>query len=310
MPRIAYERINFSEDSRLVIQQANAIIAEYIREGFRLTLRQLYYQFVARGLLANNDKNYKRLGGIVNDARMAGKIDWEAIEDRTRYLRDINSWDHPGDILDACAEQFKFDLWEGQEWRPEVWIEKDALVGVIEPICRKLRVPFFACRGYNSQSNQWGAGQRIKERYEGQDQKTLVLHLGDHDPSGIDMTRDNDDRLRVFAEHEDCFEMRRLALNMDQVKRFNPPPNPAKLSDSRARGYIQEHGDESWELDALEPRVISKLIQDNVESVMDDEKWEAATNREIAARAHLKVVAEKARKKWNKDDPGSDKDEE
>lgn len=95
-----------------IIETANQIIDEYQDLGFRLTLRQLYYQFVARDIIANSQKEYKRLGSIINDGRLAGMIDWEAIEDRTRNVRTHSSWDDPADIIEAAARGFALDLWD------------------------------------------------------------------------------------------------------------------------------------------------------------------------------------------------------
>ncbi len=293
MPRICYEPRNFRDDTLAVIASANEIIEEYAEQGFTLTLRQLYYQFVSRDLLPNTERSYKRVGSIVNDARMAGLIDWASIEDRTRWLRELAHWDGPGDIVEACATQFRVDRWENQSHRPEVWIEKDALVGVIEGVCQELDVPFFACRGYVSQSEQWRAGRRFA-RHLANGQQPIVFHLGDHDPSGVDMTRDNADRLTVFAELQQI-EVRRLALNMDQVEQYNPPPNPAKLTDARAQGYIAEYGTYSWELDALEPAVLADLIRQNVEELIDQEAWDESAERERVGREKLAEVAEELR---------------
>lgn len=296
MPRIAYQNKNFNGATLATIAKANEIIEEYAGQGFRLTLRQLYYQFVARGLLQNRQQEYKRLGSILNDARLAGLVDWDAIEDRTRFLRANAHWGSPAEILDGAASQYRIDKWATQRWRPEVWIEKDALVGVIEPVCRRLDVAYFACRGYNSQSEQWAAGMRLRERRGGlgAGQRTLVLHFGDHDPSGIDMTRDNDERLEMFAGYG-WGELRRLALTRAQVDQFNPPPNPAKTTDSRYAGYRREHGDESWELDALEPVVIATLIEDAVRGVRDEALWEEAVEEEEDHRAQLEGYARMAR---------------
>jgi len=297
MPFICYKERRFGADSEAIIEKAKEICEDYMAQGYTLTLRQLYYQFVARDILANTEKNYDRLGSIINDARLAGRIDWDAIEDRTRHLRKLASWDSPKDILESCAQQFRYDRWKDQPTRVEVWIEKDALVGVIEPTCNDYRVPYFACRGYSSQSEQWRAGTRFKDYLEG-GQDVLVLHLGDHDPSGIDMTRDNDERLAMFAEADradNMLQIKRIALNMDQVRRYRPPPNPAKLSDTRASGYIEKYGSQSWELDALNPEVIAQLLRDQFDAVIDDEKWAAAKEREKVARARIGEMANKWR---------------
>jgi len=289
MPRLCYQDITFKPATLAVIEQANQIIADYQAQGFTLTLRQLYYQFVARDLLPNTQKSYKRLGAIVNDARLAGLLDWSAIEDRTRELKEQPHWHNPGQIVRACAQQFRLDRWANQRFRPEVWIEKEALVGVIADVCRRYDVPFFACKGYVSQSEQWRAGIRF-DRYLGKRQRPVVLHFGDHDPSGLDMTRDNGDRLTLFAQQR--VEVRRLALNMDQIERFGPPPNPAKMTDSRFEGYVDEFGHESWELDALEPRVLVELIETELRELIDEDAWQEMNQREDEARDRLREVAE------------------
>lgn len=289
MPRIKYQDFKFKAATLAVVEQANDIVADYQVQGFDLTLRQLFYQFVSRDLLPNNQKSYKRLGGIINDARMAGLIDWDRITDRTRNVREVSSWDSPRDIVKACAAQFRYDLWADQPYRVEVWIEKDALVGVIEGVCNELRVPHFSCRGYTSQSEMWAAGRRMRGHLRA-GKRVAVFHLGDHDPSGLDMTRDIRDRLQTFAEAQ--VEVRRLALNMAQIEEYGPPPNPAKDTDSRAAWYNTEYGDESWELDALEPAVLAGLIRGAVEGVRDDALWTEAEDRERQARDQLRGVAE------------------
>ena len=283
----AFIEKKFAHSSLAIIEQANAIIADYAAQGFRLTLRQLYYQFVARDLIANTQRSYKRLGNIISEARLAGLVDWDAIEDRTRNLATNPHWRDPASIIAAAADSFRIDKWADQDNRVEVWIEKEALIGVVERICRRLDVDFFACRGYVSQSEQWAAGKRFAE-YRERGQEVVVLHLGDHDPSGIDMTRDNDARLGMFAR-EDVI-VRRLALNYDQIESFQPPPNPAKLSDSRYERYFTRYGSESWELDALDPNVIQELIGAAVIEYRDEDAWRVMTERERDEREQLADV--------------------
>jgi len=292
--KICYQEKRFKSASMKMIEQAQDIIGEYSRQGFSLTLRQLYYQFVSRDLLPNKQSEYKRLGSVINDARLAGLIDWNAIEDRTRFLRSVNSWDTPNDIIRSAANSFRLDLWDNQDNYCEVWIEKDALVGVIEPVCNRLRVPFFACRGYSSQSEQWEAGRRMQRKINN-GKEVHVLHFGDHDPSGIDMTRDNEDRLRMFIERDadaSQFHIHRLALNMDQVRTHKPPPNPAKTTDSRFEGYVRLHGQKSWELDALEPKIIANLIEKNVKAMINEEQWAEDLEREEGNREALEKLAD------------------
>ncbi len=281
----------FRRSSLEIIEQANKIINEYQLQGFTLTLRQLYYQFVSRDMLENKQQEYKRLGQIVSDARLAGLIDWNAIEDRTRFLRRSSSWSTPSSIIDSAAYSYREDLWADQPAYMEVWIEKDALIGVIEPICNRLRIPFFACRGYASQSELYEAGRRLAGR-AGDDKRVVVIHLGDHDPSGIDMTRDITDRVLMFAGGHDV-DVRRVALNFDQIERYSPPPNPAKDTDSRHAAYVEQYGESSWELDALDPSVISDLIREQVDAERDHDAWDEALRQEEKGRTHLLAFAQR-----------------
>lgn len=291
--REAFVPRKFSPSSLEKIEQAVEIIADYQAQGFTLTLRQLYYQFVSRDLIPNTMQSYKVLGSVINDARLAGLIDWDAIEDRTRNLRQNSHWDSPADLMEDAAEQFAFDKWADQPNHVEVWIEKDALIGVIEGVCRKNDVGYFACRGYASQSELYSAGKRFAEKLE-RGQQVVVLHLGDHDPSGVDMTRDNEDRLNMFARNE--VEVRRLALNIDQVRRYRPPPNPAKITDSRATAYIRDYGRQSWELDALTPTVIASLIEKQIHGLRDPDVWADAVEREKQAKARFEAYAAELRR--------------
>ena len=273
---------NFRAASLAMIKQANEIIKEYAAQGYALTLRQLYYQFVARDLISNTVKSYNKLGNTINDGRLAGLIDWLAIEDRTRNVVANAHWSSPANAVYAVLNQYRIDTWASQPRRVEVWIEKEALTGVIEGVCERLDVPYFACRGYVSQSEEWRAYRRSMSH------PLTILHLGDHDPSGIDMTRDNDDRLNAVFGGD--VEMIRIALNMDQVEEYSPPPNPAKMTDSRFQDYAAQIGTSSWELDALEPSVINALITSHVEDIRDDDLYDEAIALQDEGRARLQEV--------------------
>jgi len=276
MPKISYIDKDFHKKSIDLISIANRIIEEYASQGFDLTLRQLYYQMVSRDIIPNNQKEYKKLGNIINNARLAGLIDWDHIVDRTRNLKGNSHWAEPASVIRSAAHSYQIDKWATQQYRVEVWIEKDALVGVIASICERLDIPYFSCRGYTSQSEMWTAAQRLKQ-WMNSGQTPIILHLGDHDPSGIDMTRDIIDRIELFIGSG---TVNRLALNHDQVEQYSPPPNPAKLTDTRATAYIAEYGRSSWELDALEPSVIATLIEDAIMQFRDPDAWGRAIEAE------------------------------
>lgn len=284
--KICYQEINFRQQSLQLIEWVNQVIEEYQEKGYDLTLRQVYYQLVAKDIILNNERSYKNLGNLISDGRMAGLIDWETIIDRTRNLRQNSHWGSTAEIIETACDQFAYDKWDGQENYIEVWVEKDALVGIVGQICGRLDIPFFSCRGYVSQSEMWGAAQRLN-RFS-RNKEIVIIHLGDHDPSGKDMSRDIVDRLNIFGVYPD---FKRIALNIDQIKKYNPPPNPTKLTDTRCRGYIREFGKECWELDALKPEIIEELISDTVLEYCDMDLFEKAREKEDKAKKLLKKVS-------------------
>jgi hypothetical protein len=291
--KICYIPKKFSAEKQSVINNANSIIAEYFAQGFNLTLRQLYYQFVARGLIANQSVEYGKLQSLMNDARLAGLVDWDAIVDRTRFLESNAHWNHPRDVVRAAKDSFAYDKWGNQANYVEVWVEKDALKGIVASVCDRWDVPYFSCRGYTSVTALHDAAHRLARRI-GNDQEARVIHLGDHDPSGIDMTRDISDRIKtVFGV--DRVHVHRVALNMNQVEEYSPPPNPAKLTDSRVEGYISRFGHSSWELDALEPAVLARIIDNNIRHWCDKQLWDATKAREDRAKKTINAIADN----WN-----------
>lgn len=295
MPKICYVEKSFKPDRLELIDKINSVIDDYHRQGYSLTLRQAYYQLVARAIIENNERSYKNVGNLINDARLAGLIDWNAIEDRTRNLQRLAHWDSPKEIIESASYQYRKDVWENQQYYVEVWVEKEALANVVGRVANELDVPYFCCRGYVSQSEMWSAAQRFRDRQR-RGKTVVVIHLGDHDPSGIDMSRDIEERLMLFGVDEDMFLFRRIALNMEQIDLYNPPPNPAKLTDSRCGGYIEKYGYESWELDALEPRVIHDLITTNVTEFWDYEE----VKRVRALVESEKEVMESVANDWDK----------
>lgn len=287
--KIKYKEQKFRAGSLKLIYLCTEIIEDYEKQGFSLTLRQLYYRLVAGGHIPNSQKEYKRLGNVINNARLAGLVDWLAIEDRTRFMRGNTHWENPAEIVKRARDGFMLDKWENRRFRPEVWVEKDALIGVLSGVCDRLDVPYFSCRGYTSQSEMWRAGRRAGWHVQ-RGQVPFVIHLGDHDPSGMDMTRDIVDRFVMFVG--DGVKVERIALNWDQIEEYDPPPNPAKLSDSRAGAYIAEWGRSSWELDALEPRVIVDLIEATVLGLRDEGALDEVLEREAEMRRVLDEALE------------------
>lgn len=272
------------------IALANSILEDLSRQGYSISLRQLYYQLVSRGEIPNSQKEYKKLGDTLSKARLAGLVDWRSLEDRGRMLRGADGSDEtPAEWFLGLENSYFKRWWQGQENYVEVWVEKDALVGVIERPCTRHRVSYFSCRGYSSQSEQYSAGKRFARMVR--DGKTChVIHLGDHDPSGLDMTRDNQERLDMFSENN--VQVHRIALNMEQVEELRPPPNPAKMTDSRVGDYIARYGRSSWELDALPPAYIDRIIDEAIRELIDTDLMRSVQEQEEQEREEVTRIVE------------------
>jgi len=279
MPCIKYQDIKIRGAGLALINKMNSIIAEYEKAGYSLTLRQVYYQLVARGIIPNNERSYKMVGDYMSHGRLAGLIDWHAIEDRTRYVRKLSHWDNPAEIINSAVNSYRIDLWDTQPQYIEVWIEKDALIGIVEQVAQRFDVPCFSCRGYTSQSEMWAAAQRLSSASFGGERPCTVIHLGDHDPSGIDMTRDIQERLTLFASDDLELTINRIALNMDQIELYKPPPNPAKITDTRFTKYMEMYGETSWELDAIEPTQLDALIGKTITRYIDKKEMDKQRKR-------------------------------
>jgi hypothetical protein len=272
----------FGKDALELVGVVNAVLADYGAQGYDLSLRQLYYQLVAKNIVPNTEKSYKRVGSIVSDARLAGLVDWDMIRDRGRSTLSNPHWEDPAHFMESAAPQYRIDLWEDQPCYVEVFVEKQALEGVLEPVCRELDIPFTSNKGYSSSSAMYDAGKRFV-RAAGTGKELHAIYLGDHDPSGIDMTRDVGERLETFLDgmawriggsDNRRVEVHRIALNMDQVEELDLPENPAKLTDSRAVDYISRFGSSSWELDAIEPSMLASLVERAVRRLMDVDAYE------------------------------------
>lgn len=277
-----FRKCNMRQESRIRVEQCNKIIVDYQSQGLRLTLRQLYYQLVSKNVIPNVEKSYKNLSTLVSDARLAGLMDWDAIEDRVRVARKPGEYEDLEELVDVAVRSFRLPRWREQECYVELWVEKDALAGVLEPIANRYHVTLMVNRGYSSQSAMHDSSKRF--RYFS-DKECILLYLGDHDPSGEDMVRDIGDRLKMFGATVD---VRKLALTMTQINEYNPPPNPAKLTDPRAFKYIEKHGDQSWEVDALPPEVLTSIIEDELDEIVDGDLMDEVKKTEEKEKVLLR----------------------
>jgi hypothetical protein len=264
------------------LDAAYSIASEY---NGNLTVRQLYYQLVARGFIPNSAESYKRLVCILTDARLSGEFPFEWIIDRTREARTGSFHRDQTDIesaLRSAAHELRQapeswiwrDRWYGQPYHVSVWVEKEALAGVFEVPCENLGVAWFVLRGYSPLSALSSWVDNLFESTTDTTEEAIVLYFGDHDPDGWEIPRSAERNIEAIS----CIRridlppvsFRRIALIREQIEEFNPPPFPAKETSSRFDSYVSEHQlRDAWELDALRPEVLEDLIRNTVLSYFD-----------------------------------------
>lgn len=286
--------------AEVLFAQIDAIVDYYMEIGIKLTNRQLYYQLVGKDLVPNKDKVYKRVCSFITDERYAGKIDWDAIEDRDRIPEKHADWDDVSDLMDSAISSYRLPRWKDQHNYVEIYCEKKAGVSVLQPIANKYHVYFGFNKGYSSASAMYDLANRVRDKIVA-GKRAVILYFGDHDPSGLDMVRDIKDRITEFLtggeyalayeDVEDQFEVINSSLTKEQITKYNLPPNPAKLTDPRAKWYIEQHGNKSWELDAVDALELRKIATTAVEHYLDMDKYNAWIKKEWTHKKQLKNYA-------------------
>jgi hypothetical protein len=264
-----------------LIKTAKDILAE----GYPMTVRQIYYQLVSRQVIKNNLGQYHAVSNALVDARCDGTIPWEWIEDRLRRPRDVSMWSGLPDFAKTCRSSYRRDVWPTQQHYVEVWLEKDALSGIFESVLDPYGVTLNVGRGYDG----WDSIHNAAERFMGMDTAVTVLYFGDFDPSGEDMYHSLKKRLAVLGCKP---EVIKCALIPEDIQRYNLPPDFAKQTDSRTRGFIEKHGDVSVELDALPADVLRNRLIEEVSSRMDLKTLERIKKIEETERAQLVKLLE------------------
>lgn len=284
-------KLGLSKSNISKLQVINNILEEYEAEGYKLSLRQLYYQLVSKNIISNNIAEYTKLSVLLTKGRMGGVVDWEIIEDRVRKPHLRGSWESPKSILRSALYSYRKDRQKGQNTYIEVWIEKDALSGVLKKVCEKYHINLMVNRGYSSTSAMYDSFKRFEEQID-KGKNCVILYLGDHDPSGLDMIRDIKERLDIFGVD---VEVKAIALTQSQIKQYNPPPNPAKIKDKRADNYIREFGRVCWEVDALTPQTLNSLVEKHLLNYIDMDLY----NQVLKDEEKDKLLLEKVMDNWS-----------
>jgi len=281
------------------VTAVNRIIRQYT---IPLTLRQIYYRLVVQNLIPNLRSAYNGLSAQLVRAREMREVDESRITDRSRSIED-RAFDSPTAFLEAAIwtteNRFFYRYWKTQGVYCEAWVEKDALSQVIAGAVEELNTIVAPSRGYSSYSYVRDAVRRFQKN-RGPAERVVVLHFADHDPSGLDMTRDLQDRFNAYSRgFLFSVEVKRIALSFDQVRQYDLIPNPTKVTDSRAAGYMAQYGDECWELDAIEPDELVRLVRESAESeVTDWDAWDELKVQDEKEREQIRKAIEELKDKY------------
>lgn len=272
-PACSIKRVRRTAADIRVIKGA---IYDALRVGHPMTLRQVFYRLVARRGIDKTEAEYDNtVGRLVKEMRLAGELPWHWVTDNTRGQRKPATYGSLESALQATATFYRREIWDTQPCFVEVWLEKDALSGVVFPVTARWHVPLMVTRGYPSLSFMYESAAALR----GLGRPVHVAYLGDWDPSGVDIPKNVERRLREFATDIDL-HFERLAVNPDQVDEYDLLTRPTKTTDSRARGFEGE----SVEVDAIEPVTLRGLVDGFIERYVDQ-----------AQLRHLRVAEESER---------------
>jgi hypothetical protein len=278
----AYQTSHVNKRARRTKDQTAALrelLYAVLDEHHPMTVRQAYYQLVARQAIDNNRGQYQAISNLLVDMRKAGIVPWAWIEDRNRRPRHVAMWDDLADFGRTVLRSYRRDVWLTQPGLIEVWLEKDALSGIFEDVLASYGVTLNVGRGYDG----WDSIHNAADRYEAGEGVT-VLYFGDFDPSGEDMVRSLRERLGMLGSNP---EIVKCALTPEDVRRYNLPPDFTKATDSRRAGFVAKYGDVSVELDALPITILRAQVIQEVEQRMDLLALEATRQQEAADQREL-----------------------
>jgi hypothetical protein len=247
-------------------------------EAGPITIRHLFYRLVGLAIIEKTERVYKTLCRHVAHWRKKGEIPWESFSDSTRWHIAEPTFDSPEDAWSRTCASYRRDLWATQPWYPEVWVEKDAIAGVIVDLTSSLGVPLFVCRGFASLSSMFSASNTFKA-VQAKGKSVVIFHLGDYDPSGHAAA---DAIERSLEEDFDCeVNFERIAILREHITLFNLPTRPVKPGDSRSRNW----GDSGCvELDSMRPADLREIVEVEITSRINKRAWVALQRTERIER--------------------------
>jgi hypothetical protein len=263
-------------------------IVDVVASYRRMNVRQVFYQLVTRGVIEKTEEEYQRtVIRLLTDMRLEGDVPFECIVDETRCVRITKTFDNVGDAVAHTAEFYRRSALAQSEDYIEIWLEKDALAGVIWDVTSEYDVPLMVSRGMPSLTFLYGCACQIKRAAE-HGKRTYIYQFGDHDPSGVLIPQTIERRLAELCDRLDCDPpiVERVALTEEMITEFNLPTRPTKRNGNTHANNFE--GD-SVELDALPPDVLRDLVREVIELHVSPEETEALRAAEDSERELLRA---------------------
>ncbi len=272
------------------VEERRNLLLAIIYDGKPMTVRQVFYQATVRGLVEKAESGYAKVQTDLTVMRRAGDLPYDWLADNTRWQRRPRTFSSVEEALKETAKFYRKSLWDDADAYVEIWLEKDALSGVIYPITSMYDVPLMVARGYASLSFLYSAAEYINEL----DVPAYIYHLGDFDPSGVNAGEKIEETLRELAPDAEIY-FERIAVTPEQIERWDLPTRPTKASDTRAKGF----GNISVELDAIEPNRLRQIVRRAIEQHLPRHQFEVLkaaeeSEREIISRLVGNITAERA----------------
>jgi hypothetical protein len=264
------------------IEAIKQAIHEALSEYHPMTVRQLFYQLVSRGVIAKTEDQYSNtVIRLLSDMRRSGEVPYGYISDNTRWMRKPTTYSTLESMLRRSMQTYRRAIWDDQDAYVEIWLEKDALAGVLMEATQPWDVPLMVTRGYPSLTYIYEAAEQIICK----DKPTYLYYFGDYDPTGIDIPRHVEETLKEMAPDADIY-FERVAVNPDQILLYNLPTRPTKKGDSRGRDFEGE----SVEVDAIPPETLVEIAEQCIYQHVDDEIYEKTLQIEAMEKDTLRNI--------------------
>jgi hypothetical protein len=265
------------------MEERAAFLVAYAQQHGPITVRGLYYQAEVHKLpgVDKAESGYGKVQRQVLELRRAGRLDYEHIADATRWMRKPRSYNSVEDALLHTARTYRRNLWRDAESYIEIWVEKDALAGVVYPVTSEYDVPLMVARGFSSETFAYEAVAARND--DARDYH--VYYLGDFDRWGLDAARSLEEKLRRFADElPKCIckvVFHHIAITEEQIKSFQLPTRPPKRNSAADKAWPHNF---ACELDAIPPDELRGLVRWCIERHLPRHQLEIARVAEESER--------------------------